>query len=267
MTAVTTSTYREEERPIRFDGERRKALAILATGAGDDLAAAIAASAARSDEAVLAYAFVDSARAPDVFDRLGWIELGPAPVLVRPLRLGGLPAVLPFGGRPRAGVREITVPDPRITRLWDRFSVDVPVAIERGATYVNGRLFGSGAEGVQVLVLEDGDRYAIRALCAFRVDGTRATLLEVLHDRSVTGMFAAAHLVGLALRRSLAAGATEATAWSLPHSGSYPILARHLFRSAREPGLSLGVQPIDPEVAGAAAALRSWYLSALDLPP
>jgi len=80
-------------------------------------------------------------------------------------------------------------------------------------------------------------------------------------------MFAAAHLVGLALRRSLAAGATEATAWSLPHSGSYPILARHLFRSAREPGLSLGVQPIDPEVAGAAAALRSWYLSALDLPP
>jgi len=45
-------------------------------------------------------------------------------------------------------------------------------------------------------------------------------VLELLHDRSVTGMRAASHLLGLALREMSDAGTASARAISLAHSGS-----------------------------------------------
>jgi hypothetical protein len=67
------------------------------------------------------------------------------------------------------------------------------------------------------------------------------------------------------------AGADVALAWSLPHSGSYPIYARHAFVSPRA-GLRfgtratrVGVRAFDPDVEDVVALRERWYLSFLDV--
>lgn len=245
-------------RPVRFDGERRRAVALVGAGTAEALDAAVRGE----EEALLGYGLVDAATAAGLVTR-GWTELGAVPVVGRRLRVGPLPLVLPRGKR--AGVRELLASDPRFTRLWDRFSVDVPIAVERNAAHVNPRVFPEdGAARARVLVFEDGDRYVIRALCMFTRDGV---VKELLHDRSLAGMSAASHLLGLALREMLAAGAERATAIALPHGGSTPILVRHLFTAlgAGEPARRLVVLPRDPEAEPVVARLEHWYVSGLDL--
>ena len=284
---------------MRFGGERRYAVAVeLATGDDEDdesLARAQEACArAREGGAVLAYGFVDAPHADRTFDTLGFTSLGAAPLVVRPLRLSAaalglglevprvangllskVPLVAPFGRARRAGFREIAVKEPRITRLWDRFSIDVGVAVERTAGWFEGRVFDRAEASYRVFIFEDGDRYAIRAMCIFKVKdepgGRVGYVMELLHDRSVTGLRAASHLLGLALREMMDAGADAALAWSLSHSGSYPLLARHAFVSARAglrfgtKDLHVGVRAFDPEVEEVIRDRDRWYLSYLDL--
>jgi len=278
-------------RPMRFDGERRWALALeMGPARGDTdafIAGAQAAMArARRDGAALAYGFVDRRRSAEVFERLGWTSLGAAPALVRPLRLSAIasrldvpelartllpktPLVLPFGRQRRSGVREITTRDPRVTRLWDRFSIDVGAAIERSANFVGPRIWDRPDADYRVLIFEDGDRYVIRALCIFRVkaeaDGIYGHVVELLHDRSVAGMRAASHLLGIALREMSDAGADAARAWSLVHSGSFPMFARHAFLPApREGGVDVGVCAFDPAIEHIVTDRQLWFLSGLD---
>lgn len=282
-------------RPVRFGGRRRHALALeVPEGASrDEVVRYVVESSERAERegAALGYAFVE-AEAEAALDTLGWVPLGPVPTLERSLRLspvlerwslpgavrsaiGGLPLVAPFGRDRRAGVREITGDEPRVTRLWDRFSIDVGVAIERNASYLERRVLHRHDAGQRVLIFEDGDRYAIRAMCAFAVGddarGRHGRVTELLHDRSVTGMRAASHLLGLALREMLDAGAETARAWSLAHSGSYPIYARHAFlappRRRRSPDLRFRVRVFDPDLAAVVTQRDRWYLSLLDLEP
>jgi len=152
-------------------------------------------------------------------------DFGPAPLLERRLKLAGVPLLLPFGRRPRAGFREITLPEPRISRLWERFSVDVEVAVARSS-----KLFEERLTSHRIFIVEDGDRYAIRALCAFAVaDDGASEIAEPLHDRTVEGLRSASNVLGLALRTLSDEGAVLVRAWSLPHSGSFPIYLRHAF--------------------------------------
>lgn len=279
-----------ELRPMRFDGDRRWALALempVAESDGDFVASARAAMAdAEKKGAALVYGLVPVRARDAVMGALGWTSVGPAPALVRPLRLGALgaltgvlperarafvpkvPLVAPFGGARQAAVREISTRDPRVTRLWDRFSIDIPVAIERNANFLGPRIFDR--EGYRVFVFEDGDRYVIRALCIFRSetsDGrTRGHIAELLHDRSVAGMRAASHLLGLAIRELSDAGADAVEAWSLVHSGSFPLFARHAFvptqRGSR--ALEIGVRAFDPALHEVIVQRHHWYLSEID---
>ena len=278
-------------RPMRFDGERRWALALEMEADHDDLdevlgSAERAMARAAQDGAALAYGFVDGRNASAVFERLGWTSLGPAPALVRPLRLSAAasrlnvpeaarmllpktPLVMPFGRRRRAGVREITTRDPRVTRLWDRFSIDIGVAIERNANFVGPRIWDRPDADYRVFIFEDGDRYVIRAMCIFRVkaeaDGIYGHVVELLHDRSVAGMRAASHLLGVALREMSDAGADAARAWSFVHSGSFPLFARHAFLPAGQAsGLQVGVRAFDPEIEHIVTQRHLWFLSGLD---
>lgn len=276
-------------RPMRFAGERRYALAVEEAARPD---AAERLSRAKAEGAVLAYGFADARDAERAFGPLGLESLGPAPLLVRPLRLSAaslglalppaaqgllarVPLVAPFGRARRSGFREIAVKEPRISRLWDRFSIDVGVAVERTASYFDARVFERPDAGYRVFIFEDGDRYAIRAMCIFKVadepSGRVGYVMELLHDRSVTGLRAASHLLGLALREMLDAGASAALAWSLPLSGSYPIYARHAFVAPRA-GLRfgtehvhVGVRAFDPDVEHVVTQRERWYLSYLDL--
>lgn len=81
-------------------------------------------------------------------------------------------------------------------------------------------------------------------------------------------MRAASHLLGVALREMSEAGAERAIAWSLVHSGSFPILARHAFVPASWAGtgleLALGVRAFDPALSHVVNQRHHWYLSGLD---
>lgn len=206
------------------------------------------------EDADLTYGFVEPAGVPD-----GFVDLGRAPILERPLRLAGVPLLAPFGRRPRKGFREISLPEPRISRLWGRFSVDVGVALERDAKNVEARLADH-----RIFIVEDGDRYAIRGLCAFRIgeDGA-GEITELLHDRSVEGLRGASNVLGLALRAMSDAGAVVARAWSLSHSGSFPVFVRHGFLP-RQSARRFVVRAEDEAVATFIAERKHWYVSALD---
>ncbi len=245
-------------RYVRIDGDRRVALTSL--------------EAPEAPEAICAFDFVDPSRAGA--EDVSW--LGEEPLLVRPLRaFGSPPLLLPFARSRRTGVREITAFEPRMTRLWERFSVDVGVAVERSAAFLAARAFERPGPKHRVLVLEDGDRYAMRALCMFTSEPREAsgkrvgTVLELLHDRSVTGMRAASHLLGLAVREMSDAGAEAVTAWSLPHSGSFPMFVRHGFLpvprllGATKPRV-FGVRSFEPELSPIVVRREHWYLSSLD---
>lgn len=267
---------------VRFHGERRLVLACQAGAAGFAKVAVAASARGAREGAALLYGFTDGRSSSRELDALGWELLGPVPALVRPLRLSSaaarlrlpavasallpnVPLVAPFGRQWRAGVREITAlpVDVRITRLWDRFSVDVGVALERNASFFGWRIHDRPASRYRIFILEDGDRYAIRAMCIFTVEGH---VMELLHDRSVAGMRAASHLLGLALREMSDAGADSAVALSLPHSGSYPIYRRHAFFAAAEAahGSQLAVRALDESVEDGVMRRDRWYVSYLD---
>jgi hypothetical protein len=248
---------------MRFHGERRPVVVFQADA---DLVAVarVAEARGREENAALVVGLAPSGAAA----QLGWASLGPVPALTRPLRLALLPTiplVAPFGRRRRVGVREITsLPvDVRITRLWDRFSIDVGVALERNTKLFGWRIHERADTPYRIFIFEDGDRYAIRALCIFKIDGSSGYVMELLHDRSVTGMRAASHLLGLALREMSDAGVASARALSLPHSGSYPIFARHAFFSAPS-SQELVVHALDPEVEDSVTLRDRWYVSYVD---
>lgn len=188
-------------------------------------------------------------------------SIGRVPRLVRSLRV-----VSPFAPS-RDGVRELFVREPRMTRLWERFSVDIGIAVERDARFFDARIFDRMADdGYRVLVVEDGDRYAIRAVCIFHVVGEVGRVVELLHDRTVAGMRGASRVLGLAVRELAKSGAKRAEAWSFPHSGSFPMLLRHAFLPAKDDGelvVRVG-EDVDDAFASIALARSNWYVSLLD---
>jgi hypothetical protein len=167
----------------------------------------------------------------------------------------------------RDGVRELFVREPRMTRLWERFSIDVGIAVERDARFFDARIFERMKDdGHRVLVVEDGDRYAIRAACFFQRSGDEGRVLDLLHDRTVAGMRGASRVLGLAVRELAKAGAKRAAAWSLPHSGSFPMLLRHGFLpKADDRELFVHIsEDVDDAFASIAQQRANWYVSLLD---
>lgn len=282
---------------MRIRGERRLVLQSLDTltdaefrGRGLFVALAQQTFSRAADEgAALIYGFPNGSSAHGFFKKLGWTSLDPLPFLVRPLRLSYVadrlklpqavralvpraPLVAPFGGRTRASVREITSADPRITQLWQRFSAGVGVAIDRDAGYMRWRIFERPAADYRALVFEDGAGDALRAMCIFTVKekhgGRIGYVMELMHDQSVAGLRAASHLLGVAVRRMADVGADSVLAWSLPHSPSFPVYARHAFcplpEKLRPIELHFGVRAFDPRLSDLLKRRQEWYLSYLD---
>lgn len=282
---------------MRINGERRLIIQSLDTLTDADfrgkglfvsLAKKTFARAA-ADGAALIYGFPNKSSAPGFFKKLGWVELGTVPFLLRPLRLSyaaerlklpaaaralvpKTPLVAPFGRQRQKGVREITLVDPRMTALWERFCVNVGVAVERDAAYLKWRIYDKPGESYRTFIYEDGERDAIRAMCIFTVKdkhgGRIGYVMELLHDRTFAGMRAASHLLGLAVREMSDDGADSVLAWSMAHTASFPILARHAFlplpERLRPIELHLGVRAFDDAIAPVVQDRAKWYLSYLD---
>lgn len=282
---------------MRIDGERRLVLQSLDTLTDADfrgqglfvtLAKKTFARAA-ADGAALIYGFPNGNSAPGFFKKLEWLPLDPMPFLLRPLRLSygaerlklpealrplvpKMPLVAPFGRRRRAGVREITAIDPRLTLLWEKFAKGVGVAIDRDAAYLQWRLFDRPGGDYRTLISEDPKRDEIRAMCSFTVKdkhgGRIGYVMELMHDRTLAGLRAASHLLGLAIREMSDEGADSVLAWSLSHSASFPLYARHAFfplpERFRPIELHFGVRAFDERVAATVNQRESWYMSYLD---
>jgi hypothetical protein len=244
---------------------------------------------AASQGSALIYGFPNGNSAHGFFKKLGWVSLDPVPFLLRPLRLSyaadrlklpkalgalvpRMPLVAPFGRHRRKGVRELSAADPRMTQLWNRFSERIGIAVDRDDAYLQWRVYDRPDGDYRTLVFENEDGSALRAMCVFTLKekhgGRIGYLMELLHDRTVGGMRAASHLLGLAVREMSDAGADSVLGWSLPHSPNYPIYVRHAFfplpKRLRPVELHFGVRAFDRSIASTAEQRSAWYLSYLD---
>lgn len=242
---------------------------------------------AADDGAALIYGFPNGSSAPGFFKKLGWSPLDPVPFLLRPLRLSyaadklklpaaaraivpSTPLVAPFGRRRRKGVVELASADARITKLWERFSTGIGVAIDRDARYFDWRVFRRPDAGYRTFAFDDGTD--LKALVVFTIKdkhgGRIGYVMEVLHDGTFAGKRAASHLLGLTIREMSDAGADSVLAWSMAHSPSFPIYARHAFfplpERLRPIELHFGVRAFDDAIAGLVTQREQWYLSYLD---
>ena len=112
---------------------------------------------ARQRGGALVYGFPNQSSAPGFFNKLGWQSLDPVPFLVRPLRTSFIASKLPLGtwlrhlpdvrlpvGSPRLRtgeeLREIAELGPEIDELWERFSANIGVAVQRTSEYFRWRL-------------------------------------------------------------------------------------------------------------------------------
>jgi GNAT superfamily N-acetyltransferase len=280
---------------MRIRGERRLALQSLDTLTDADFRgkglfvklATRTFQRATEDGAALIYGFPNKSSAPGFFKKLGWSPLDPVPFLFRPIRLGyfaerlklaerarglvpAFPLVSPFGRSRRRDVNDVAWPDARMTRLWERFAKKVGVAVERDAEYLRWRIFDKPGEKYRALVVENGSE--IRALCIYCVKekhgGRIGYLMELLFDPDFAGYRAASHLLGLAVREMADDGADSLLAWALPHSPTFPVLARHAFvplpERFRPIELHAGVRAFDPSLADLVTRRSAWYLSYLD---
>ena len=231
------------------------------------------------------YGFPNGNSAPGFFGKLGWLSLDPVPFLVRPLRTAFLASKLPLGplgkklpdlrlpvGRytPRANqeLRALTELGQEIDSLWERFSREVLVAVDRSAEYLRWRLRKPG-ECYECLGLYEDDTLA--AFCAFTtVDkhgGRIGYVVELLHEPGRPDV--GATLLAEGLKRMAASGADAVLSWSFPHSPNRAAYSRLGFlplpERLRPIELHVGVRPLDESLADLLGRRESWYLSYCDL--
>lgn len=230
------------------------------------------------------YGFPNANSAHGFFNKLGWSSLDPLPFLVRPLRtrflasklptrrlLSRLPDVrLPMRAptlRPGQTIELVTDFGPDYQDLWETFSADVGVSVDRTAEYMNWRLAKPGESYVCLGVRESG---RLSAFCAYKVvdkhGGRIGYVLELLHQLGddATGV--------ALLRESLGAMATDGAdavlAWSFRHSPNYGPYAKAGFLPLpprlRPIELHFGVRPLDESLGPTLRDRSNWYISYCD---
>lgn len=231
------------------------------------------------------YGFPNASSAPGFFSKLGWIRLGTAPFLVRPLRTRYFLARLPRIGRALARVPDLPLPRPAAVRpdgtveplaewgpeldaVWERFAAGIGVAVQRDAAYLRWRFGQKPGERYEARVLRRAGR--VEGLVVWTVKekhgGRIGYLMELLHDpaRPDDGRALLAH----AVREMAGERADAVLAWSLEHAPGHAAFRRTGFvpmpERLRPIQLHFGVRPLQPEVEQIVNDRRSWYISYCD---
>lgn len=238
----------------------------------------------RAQGGAFVYGFPNANSAPGFFKKLGWVSLDPVPFLVRPLRTAFLASKLPVGAwsrrlpdlrlpilgpKPAASqeIRPVTRFGPAIDALWERFSADVNVAVERSAEYLRWRLSKPGERYECLGVFEGAELIAFCAYTTVDKHGGRVGyVVELLHEPGQEK--SAAALLAECLRRMASDRADAVLAWSLPHSPNAKAYSRVGFmplpERLRPIELHVGVCPLDPSLTETLVDRRNWYLSYCD---
>ena len=235
-------------------------------------------------EGAFVYGFPNANSAPGFFNKLGWLSLDPVPFLVKPLRSAFLASKLPLGGWLRRlpdlrmpigrlklpatqELRRVTDFGPELGELWERFSANVSVAVERNAEYLRWRL-GKPGEHYECLGVFEATQ--LIAFCAYTTvekhGGRIGYIIELLHDpgRHTTG----AALLLETLRRMAADGADAVLAWAFSHAPNAKAYSQAGFMSLPEKlrpiELHFGVRPLDASLKAVLGDRGNWYISYCD---
>jgi Acetyltransferase (GNAT) domain len=224
-----------------------------------------------SASAGLIYGFPNMSSSPGFFGKLGWHHVGPAPMLVKPLRSGvflkrlhrllpdfPLPTLLPA----MPDMEEITQFDARVDGAWDKFAArnNVQLALRRDAAYLNWRLFGHPSVSYRAFTI---DHRAYAAMCIEEKHGGRiGYIMDVFGDDDAVRTLV--NGLSLLIRN---AGADAIFAWNLPHVSN-----RAAYRAAgylslpdriRPIRLNFGGRPLAVDIDGFANP-NNWHISYLD---
>lgn len=217
------------------------------------------------------YGFPNLSSSPGFFGKLGWTSLGPAPMLVKPLRAGiflkrlhpkmpdfPLPAFLPA----MPDIEQIDHFPASVGPVWDGFAKTnkIRIALRRDATFMNWRLLDhpvADYTGWKV-----GDE-AFAASCIEEKHGGRiGYVMEAFGSQQ--GVADLVNGMSLHMQR---ARADAIFAWVLPHSSNYKA-----FRAAgfiplpdriRPIKLNFGAKALKPD-SPPIGPVTDWYVSYLD---
>jgi hypothetical protein len=227
------------------------------------------------------WGFPNANASPGWYERLGWTNFGPVPLLMRPLRSSffvarfhprlrvlDLPLI-----RKRKGEPTVYESPERLSAdfegLWRRASANFGIAVDRGGEWMRWRLIDRpGADYRCVgMTAADGNLDAFVAVkVADKHGGRLCYVMEAISAPGCTGRLTQMLLaeLGLAARR----GAEIALAWcprTAPNYAAYrkagflPVPAR-----MRPIEINFGARALREEAAAATATGANWYVSFLD---
>lgn len=239
----------------------------------------------------LVYGFPNANAAPGRFNRLGWRNLDPVPVLMKPLRtsyvLGRMPIIRRFAGAlpdfrinvsfprwrlPRGNwnVVDITRFDARTDEVWRSFrDATCRVAVERDQSYMNWRIFGKpdGGYVVKGLADRDGELKGYIVFKSVRLPQTSiGVVMELLYRPGdpQSGRI----LLDFSISELAASGCGAVGALNFSHSishklfrqaGFFPIPSR--LASAE---MHFGARSLSGDVKHIVEDRKNWYLSYCD---
>jgi len=222
-----------------------------------------------SDDAAVVYGFPNSNSAPGFFGKLGWMNFGAVPMLIRPLRTGyflkrffrSAPDFrVPLLSQPHPSPERITRFGQQDTKTWEKFSSSCQCAVQRDADFLNWRLIDHPTEKYEILRAPDGTFVA--STLTYKHGGRVGYVMEAIGEE-----VALTALIATTLRHLQFQGADVALAWCLPHSPNYRAYRRAGFfplsKSLRPITVNFGARPLRSDVS-AVGDRKSWYVSYLD---
>jgi GNAT superfamily N-acetyltransferase len=226
------------------------------------------------------WGFPNANAAPGWYGRLGWMNFGAVPLLMRPLRSGFLI------GRLHPKLRSIDFPLIRNRKieanrysdgaqlaadfepLWRQIAPGFGIAVDRSGAWLRWRLLDKpGAEYRCVGLKSDGELGSFVATkVADKHGGRLCYVMEALSLPKRTRDLSRMLLAELAL--AARNGAEAALAWCPKHAPNYAAYRRAGFVPVpprlRPIEINFGARALRPESAAAAAADAAWYVSFLD---
>lgn len=234
----------------------------------------------------LIYGFPNKNSAPGFFGKLGWTRFGEVPFLIKPLRLSYFLERLPVVGRGLSKVLRYNIHRavPRRTnlrilwdvpyaeqydRLWQMFSQNVGVAVDRDAQYMRWRLTDNPTHSYRnVAAFDESDEMV--AICIYSIQkkhgGVIAYLMDLIYLPGHSN--AAEDVLGLVGDCVTEAGCDAVLCWCLPHSNNYALFLGNGFRAfpprLRPIELNFGARALSDRYSGTVSSADAWYMSYLD---
>lgn len=216
----------------------------------------------------LVWGFPNDNAAPAWFGKLGWVNHGQVPFMIKPLRAGYFLRKLKlFGDFPLSftqdqNLQPIDSVGVWADDLWRNFSSGIGCSIVRDSTFLQHRLFaGPNAKGYRVVAEQGADGGLVATHEAEKHGGHIAYLMEAMGGDCLKGMLESE------LARLRNRGAELVLAWCYPWSPNY----RHLRACGFMP-LPERIRPTRIWFGGRASSdhgklaetKNNWYLSYLD---